>query len=137
MPNHGSSPHGLTKNEHLPYCWWLAKLLQWQSSLQQERKVCGSAVLCLSVTENSGRKRALSLPHPHHAAPAASQEARGLRAPLSDVGTAQRMQVLHRGCHCSPVASSGHQSDAIKKQQLEPGHLDNFIRPNALLSLLA
>lgn len=35
-------------------------------------------------------------------------------------------------CHVS-----GHQSDAIKKQQLEPGHLDNFIRPNALPSLLA
>lgn len=94
MPNHGSSPHGLTKNKHLPYRWWLAKLLRRQSSLQQERKVCGSAVLCLSATEKSGRKRALSLPHPHHTAPAASQEARGLRAPLSDVGTAQRMPLL-------------------------------------------
>lgn len=92
------------------------------------RKVYGSAVLCLAVLERSSRKRAPSAPLPHQAAPAAPQQA-GPRAPPWDASTAQKTQGLRGGCQPSPFSRSlDIQSDAIKRQRLEPGRSDNFIR---------
>lgn len=98
------------------------------------RKVYGSAVLCLAVLERSSRKGAPSLPLPHQAAPAAPPPSK--RGPEHH----PQMQASRRRRRCcaedaTPPRFPGLWTFSrmqLKHSGLEPGRLDNFIRPNAL-----